>query len=456
MHRRQRDLMPDHDCGAKAPHPVPGLARGGAFTLPGLSLPLPPTPRPRQRCKFFSLTETPEDYTIMLDEEGFKELPPSEFMQVADSTWLVLSVVSNGRAPSGCQATGVTKIARSVIAPLAEHHVSVLMLSTYQTDFILVRERDLPVVIHTLAGEFDIYKEESGECVPVTCDDVSNGFLKPKPAASPTLHPVQSPQTRFCVLTVAPDTLPAIATMLIDVLFYSHSPPREAGAGSQDLDSITFFAFSLIEGYISIVMDAETQKRFPSDLLLTSSTGELWRMVRIGGQPLAVTKGLFILWAVPGQGGRPLQPPTLQQIQALVRHMAEDAQELFAFYVSPLPQGGGPAPVNNLCRNNRPPEWLRGPVMVPGGVRGTMARMAQALQDITRHHRDLNPPGAEILRRLASTHLKVFRQKLEGCRILWSYARFMAKLSAQLEARSRRARREKRRSRRGSRLSARS
>ncbi|NXL45261.1 CAST1 protein, partial [Podilymbus podiceps] len=174
------------------------------------------------RCKFFSLTETPEDYTIMLDEEGFKELPPSEFMQVADSTWLVLSVVSNGRAPSGCQATGVTKIARSVIAPLAEHHVSVLMLSTYQTDFILVRERDLPVVIHTLAGEFDIYKEESGECVPVSCDDVSNGFLKPKPAASPTLHPVQSPQTRFCVLTVAPDTLPAIATMLIDVLFYSH------------------------------------------------------------------------------------------------------------------------------------------------------------------------------------------------------------------------------------------
>lgn len=39
------------------------------------------------------------------------------------------------------------------------------------------------------------------------------------------------------------------------------SPPREAGAGSQDLDSITFFSFSLIEGYISIVMDAETQKR---------------------------------------------------------------------------------------------------------------------------------------------------------------------------------------------------
>ncbi|KAM6051665.1 oncostatin-M [Theristicus caerulescens] len=200
----------------------------------------------------------------------------------------------------------------------------------------------------------------------------------------------------------------------------------------------------------------------------------------------AVTKGLFILWAVPGQGGRPPHPPTLQQIQALVRHMAEDAQELFAFY-----EEDQCLAINNLCRTNRPPEWLRGPVMGPGGLqglRGTMVRMAQALQDITRHQRDLNPPGAEILRRLASTHLKVrgllsnldglfpapslppgrrpppgptaptkiFRQKLEGCRILWSYARFMAKLSAQLEARSRRARREKRRSHRGSRLPVRS
>ncbi|KAG8596619.1 hypothetical protein GDO81_001993 [Engystomops pustulosus] len=28
--------------------------------------------RHRTRCKFFSLTETPEDYTLMLDEEGFE------------------------------------------------------------------------------------------------------------------------------------------------------------------------------------------------------------------------------------------------------------------------------------------------------------------------------------------------------------------------------------------------
>ncbi|XP_005068982.1 cytosolic arginine sensor for mTORC1 subunit 1 [Mesocricetus auratus] len=238
----------------------------------------------RSRCKFFSLTETPEDYTLMVDEEGFKELPPSEFLQVAEATWLVMNVSSHSGAVM--QAAGVTKIARSVIAPLAEHHVSVLMLSTYQTDFILVREQDLSVVIHTLAQEFQIYREVGGEPVPVARDDSSNGFPRAQHGPSPTVHPIQSPQNRFCVLTLDPETLPAIATTLIDVLFYSHRVPKEAASGGPESSSIPFFAFSLIEGYISIVMDAETQKKFPSDLLLTSSSGELWRMVRIGGQPL--------------------------------------------------------------------------------------------------------------------------------------------------------------------------
>ncbi|KAM6403763.1 oncostatin-M [Rhynochetos jubatus] len=197
----------------------------------------------------------------------------------------------------------------------------------------------------------------------------------------------------------------------------------------------------------------------------------------------AVTNGLFILWAVPGQGGRPLRPPTLQQIQALVKHMAEDAQELSTFYEKDQH-------LNHLC-HTKLPEWLQGPVMGPGGMRelrGTMVRMAQALQVITQHQRDLNPPEAEILHRLASTHLKVrgllsnleglfpapsplpsrrpppgptaptkvFRQKVEGCRTLRGYAHFMAKLNAQLESRSHRARREKQRARRGSRLPTRS
>ncbi|XP_029366286.1 cytosolic arginine sensor for mTORC1 subunit 1 isoform X3 [Echeneis naucrates] len=243
---------------------------------------------PTCRCKFFSLTETPENYTVVLDEEGFKELQPSEHLQVENSIWLPLNVVSNGNASSSSQAVGVTKIAKSVIAPLAQQHVSVFMLSTYQTDFILVREKDLSVVISSLEEEFNIYREVGGESVPVLCQDVSSCLQKNgKEAIQPTVHPVLIPQNQFCVMSLDPDTLPSIATTLIDVLFYSSSPKEDAQSSpGQDLDCIKFFSFSLIDGYISLVMDTEAQRQFPADLLFTSSSGELWRMVRIGGHPL--------------------------------------------------------------------------------------------------------------------------------------------------------------------------
>lgn len=69
---------------------------------------------------------------------SFPELPQSEHISVADATWVALNVVSGGSNTSTSQPIGVTKIAKSVIAPLADHNISVFMLSTYQTDFILV------------------------------------------------------------------------------------------------------------------------------------------------------------------------------------------------------------------------------------------------------------------------------------------------------------------------------
>lgn len=41
-----------------------------------------------------------------------------------------------------------------------------------------MKEKDLSVVVNTLEEEFNIYKEEGGESVPVHCQDVSNGLHK--------------------------------------------------------------------------------------------------------------------------------------------------------------------------------------------------------------------------------------------------------------------------------------
>ncbi|KAB0379709.1 hypothetical protein FD755_007493, partial [Muntiacus reevesi] len=105
-------------------------------------------------CKFFSLTKTPEDYSIIVNEEGFLELPSSEHLRVADATWLALNVVSSTGSFSSFQPIGMTKIVKSAIVPLADQNISVSMLSTYQMDFILVHEKDLPFITHILSSEF--------------------------------------------------------------------------------------------------------------------------------------------------------------------------------------------------------------------------------------------------------------------------------------------------------------
>ena len=69
----------------------------------------------------------------------FLELPERAELQKQDSRWLVLSASSG---PSDAtEISGLTEITKSVIIPLANNNQSIMSLSTYQTDYILVRER---------------------------------------------------------------------------------------------------------------------------------------------------------------------------------------------------------------------------------------------------------------------------------------------------------------------------
>nr|XP_020750543.1 GATS-like protein 2 [Odocoileus virginianus texanus] len=214
-------------------------------------------------CKFFSLTETPEDYTIIVDEEGFLgQREDGRGMLVLGTEFQSEGAGAPSPTPSGDHGT---------LTSLTPHPQ--------------VRERDLPFVTHTLSSEFTILRVVNGETVAAENLGITNGFVKPKMVQRPVIHPLSSPSNRFCVTSLDPDTLPTVATLLMDVMFYSNGV-KDPLASGDDCDHIRFFSFSLIEGYISLVMDVQTQQRFPSNLLFTSASGELWKMVRIGGQPL--------------------------------------------------------------------------------------------------------------------------------------------------------------------------
>ena len=74
-------------------------------------------------------------FQIYLFFTELKSHVSGKLIRVAEGTWRPL-VVEVGALGS---VTGVSKIAASVIAPLADHKVSVYCVSTNQEDYVLVR-----------------------------------------------------------------------------------------------------------------------------------------------------------------------------------------------------------------------------------------------------------------------------------------------------------------------------
>ncbi|KAI4582587.1 hypothetical protein MJG53_009138 [Ovis ammon polii x Ovis aries] len=216
-------------------------------------------------CKFFSLIKTPEDYTIIVDEEGFLELPSSEHLGVADATWLALSAVSGSGSFSSFQPIGMTEIVKSFMAPMTNQNICVH-------------------AVHLPDGLHPGVKTLAAENLSIT-----HCFMKAEAVQRPIIHPLSSPSNRLCVTSLDSDIPPTVATLLMDVTFYS-SGLKDRLVSSSGNCGPTRFSFSLIEGYISLVMDEQTQQRFPSNLLFTSASRGLWKMVRIGGQALGFDK----------------------------------------------------------------------------------------------------------------------------------------------------------------------
>ncbi len=76
------------------------------------------------------MTRTDEGYSIVLPEESV----PADWK--AERGWRCLKV----QGPLDLDLTGVLS---SIATPLAEAGVSIFTLSTYDTDYILIREGDL-------------------------------------------------------------------------------------------------------------------------------------------------------------------------------------------------------------------------------------------------------------------------------------------------------------------------
>ena len=126
----------------------------------------------------------------------------------------------------------------------------------------------------------------------------------------------------------------------MDVTFYSSGLKDPLVSSGDNCGHIHFFSFSLIKGYISLVRDKQTQQRFPSNLLFTSASGGLWKMVRIGGQALGFDKCFEVAWIAEPLAAADIQTFYISTFKFL--HTLVPEENVSTLKVSQAEKYGGP------------------------------------------------------------------------------------------------------------------
>jgi hypothetical protein len=114
----------------------------------------------RTKCTFISFTETNDDYSIIVDLVGFSELSPyldEHDITLSQSNWIPMYLCGDDLQG----ATSLSKIAKYLILPLADWKISIMAISMYQCDYVLIQEKDYDTVIKCLMNYIPKIYDES-------------------------------------------------------------------------------------------------------------------------------------------------------------------------------------------------------------------------------------------------------------------------------------------------------
>lgn len=112
--------------------------------------------------RFLSYVETQHEISIVLEEQLVRMFPPGA-LQCEPTRWKALQVASAGTGAFLTQLAVLTELTTQ----LAQHRISVFQISTYQTDYVLVKVEDLATAIRCLASfcYVEIERSDDAECV---------------------------------------------------------------------------------------------------------------------------------------------------------------------------------------------------------------------------------------------------------------------------------------------------
>lgn len=97
------------------------------------------------KAKFVSLTKSGDELSLVIDREN---LPDHQF---ANEGWKAFKII-------GSLDFSLVGILQQVIKPLSEKGISIFTISTFDTDYILVKNEQIDMAIEVLKEKFKINK----------------------------------------------------------------------------------------------------------------------------------------------------------------------------------------------------------------------------------------------------------------------------------------------------------
>lgn len=220
--------------------------------------------------KFFSMTETDEEVSLVLSEEPmklFSEIPDIEkHWNVWESPWIAIHVLEGS---SGFTSTGVV---HALSDPLAKAGISIFNISTTESDFTLVPEERVYDAIDVLEERFQILTdglEELTKRIPRP----SKRFVAPEGELKKEnrKYPLSIPpfDCLLCSFKKEKEMIEKVSPALLKVIFFPKQKRR-------------FFSYTESEDEISIVFTSDCLEYLKDEI----NDETIWKPIKVDDGPL--------------------------------------------------------------------------------------------------------------------------------------------------------------------------
>jgi len=217
--------------------------------------------------RFFSLTDTEDEISLIMSEAPMKVFKSVVDWELCQNTWIGIQVCEGSL---GFTSVGVV---HALSDPLAKAGISIFNLSTSDTDYALVPEDRIYDAIDCLEEEFTLLTEGLEELAKIV----------PRPEKKTNerndervckQHPLSLPRSEIYICSFRKDEASAIATSLLKIIFF----PKSAES--------RFFSYTESEDEISLLLDKNSVDLFPD---VPNPSGP-WKLIKVDDGPLGFSE----------------------------------------------------------------------------------------------------------------------------------------------------------------------